>query len=528
MTKFKRYIWGLPDNVQGNVISSKPVRIQDAIRMASSLMDQKVCTYAARSTENKRKLDSNPRDNRAQPPPFKRQNVDGQNVDKAYTVASNEKFGYARSLPYHYKCKLNQEGQCIVKCNNCKKVGHMVRDCKAVVATQAPLAPVPNQEAVTYFGCCGQGHYKSDCPKRKSQNHGNMSGNAKEIGRAYAIGGGDANPDSNVVMGTFLLNDRYAFMVFDLGADKSFVLTTFSAMLDVIPSPLYFSYAVEIAEERVAETNTILRGCTLGLLGPLFDIDLMRIELGSFNVIIGMDWLSRYHAVIVCDKKVVYIPYRNKVLELQGDRFRSSVYSKIDLRSGYHQLRVREEYIPKTEFRTRYGHYEFQVMPFGLINAPTTLMNQSVKFDWGEKEKMAFQLLKAKLCSASIFALPKGSENFMVYCDASHKGLGAILMQREKVIAYVSRQLKVHENKYTTHIVVFAFKMWRHYLYGTKCVMFTNHKSLQHILDQKELNMRQRIWLELLSDYDCEIRYHPGKANVVADDLSRMEMIKPL
>nr|GFA48106.1 hypothetical protein [Tanacetum cinerariifolium] len=288
------YIWGLPDNVQGNVISSKPVRIQDAIRMASSLMDQKVRTYAARSTENKR---------------------------KAYTVASNEKFRYARNLPYHYKCKLNQEGQCTVKCNNYKKVGHMARDCKAVVATQAPLAPVPNQEVVTYFGCCGQGHYKSDCPKRKSQNHGNMSGNAKEMGRAYATRGGDANPDSNVVMGTFLLNDRYASMVFDLGADKSFVLTTFSAMLDVIPSPLYFSYAIEIAEERVAETNTILRGCTLGLLGPLFDIDLMRVELGSFNVIIGMDWLSRYHAVIVCDKKVVHIPYRNKVLELQGDRF---------------------------------------------------------------------------------------------------------------------------------------------------------------------------------------------------------------
>nr|GFC82993.1 putative reverse transcriptase domain-containing protein [Tanacetum cinerariifolium] len=112
----------------------------------------------------------------------------------------------------------------------------------------------------------------------------------------------------------------------------------------------------------------------------------------------------------------------------------------------------------------------------------------------------------------------KGSENFVVYCDASHKGLGVVLMQKEKVIAYASRQLKVHEKNYTTHdlelgAVVFALKMWRHYLYGTKCVVFTDHKSLQHILDQKEFNMRQRRWLELLSDYDCEIRYHPGKAN---------------
>ncbi|GJY55203.1 putative reverse transcriptase domain-containing protein [Tanacetum coccineum] len=150
-----------------------------------------------------------------------------------------------------------------------------------------------------------------------------------------------------------------------------------------------------------------------------------------------------------------------------------------------------------------------------------------------EKTEDAFQLLKHKLCSALILALPEGSENFVVYCDALHKGLGAVLMQREKVIAYASRQLKVHEKNYTTHdlelgALVFALKMWRHYLYGTKCVMFTDHKSLQHILDQKELNMRQRRWLELLSDYDCEIRYHPGKANVVVDALSQKERSKPL
>ncbi|GKF94193.1 putative reverse transcriptase domain-containing protein, partial [Tanacetum coccineum] len=142
----------------------------------------------------------------------------------------------------------------------------------------------------------------------------------------------------------------------------------------------------------------------------------------------------------------------------------------------------------------------------------------------------AFQLLKQKLCSAPILALPKGSKNFVVYCD---KGLGEVLMQREKVIAYASRQLKVHEKNYTTHdlelgAVVFSLKMWRHYLYGTKCVMFTDHKSLQHILDQKELNMMHRRWLELLSDYDYEIRYHPGKANMVADALSRKERSKPL
>ncbi|GJT20341.1 hypothetical protein Tco_0890278 [Tanacetum coccineum] len=307
--------------------------------------------------------------------------------------------------------------------------------------------------------------------------------------------------------------------------------------------------------------------------------------------------------------------------QLQG----SSIYSKIDLRSGYHQLRVREEDIPKTAFRTRYGHYEFQVMSFGLTNAPavfmdlmnrvckpyldkfvivfiddiliyskskkeheehlrqilkllkkeelyakfsnckfwiskvqflshvidcrgihvdpakiesikdwaspktpteirqflglagyyrrfiegfskiaktmTKLTQKGVKFDWGDKQEAAFQLLKQKLCSAPILALPEGSEDFIAYCDASKKGLGAVLMQREKVISYASRQLKIHEKNYTTHdlelgAVVFALKIWRHYLYGTKCTVFTDHKSLQHILDQKELNMRQRRWKE--------------------------------
>nr|GEW63954.1 reverse transcriptase domain-containing protein [Tanacetum cinerariifolium] len=135
--------------------------------------------------------------------------------------------------------------------------------------------------------------------------------------------------------------------------------------------------------------------------------------------------------------------------------------------------------------------------------------------------------------STPILALPEGSKDFVVYCEASHKGLGAVLMKREKVIAYASRQLKIHETNYTTHdlelgSVVFALKIWRHYLYGTKCTMFTDHKSLQHILDQKELNMRQRRWFKLLSDYDCDIRYHPRKANVVADALSRKERDKPL
>ncbi|KAD4385611.1 hypothetical protein E3N88_25780 [Mikania micrantha] len=339
--------------------------------------------------------------------------------------------------------------------------------------------------------------------------------------------------------------------------------------------------------------------------------------------------------------------------QLQGSR----QFSKIDLRSGYHQLRIHEDDIPKTAFRTRYGHYEFLVMPFGLTNAPavfmdlmnrvckpyldkfvivfiddiliysqneedhkqhlklvlqllakeklyakfskcefwlkevhflghvvnykgiqvdsskieavkkweapttpteirqflglagyyrrfienfskiakplTMLTQKEQKYNWGREQEEAFQLLKHKLCQAPILSLPDGTDNFVVYCDASHQGLGCVLMQKDKVIAYASRQLKVHEKNYTTHdlelgAVIFALKIWRHYLYGIKCIIYTDHKSLQHILDQKMLNMRQRRWVELLNDYDCDIRYHPGKANVVADALSRKERIKPV
>ncbi|GKB41438.1 putative reverse transcriptase domain-containing protein [Tanacetum coccineum] len=171
---------------------------------------------------------------------------------------------------------------------------------------------------------------------------------------------------------------------------------------------------------------------------------------------------------------------------------------------------------------------------FSLISKPLTKLTQkNKKYEWGKEEEEAFQTLKQKLCSAPILALPEGTEDFVVYCDASLKGYGAVLMQREKVISYASRQLKVYEENYTTHdlelgAVVFALRLWRHYLYGTKCVVFTDHKSLQYILNQKELNLRQQRWIELLSDYDCEIRYHPGKANVVADALSHKERIKPL
>ncbi|GJS79908.1 reverse transcriptase domain-containing protein [Tanacetum coccineum] len=566
---------------------------------------------------------------------------------------------------------------------------------------------------------------------------------------------------------------------------------------------LGFSYEIEIASGQLVEIDKVLRGCKLEIEGHVFDINLIPFRHGSFDMIIGIDWLSNYKAEIICHEKVVRIPLPDgKVLRVVGERpeekarllmsakasdkkqeeivvvrdfpevflddlsglppireieFQIELIPRAtpvakspyrlapsemeelsgqlkelqdkDLRSGYHQLRVHEDDIPKTAFRTRYGHFEFTVMPFGLTNAPTIFMDlmnrvcrpyldkfvivfiddiliysktqeehlrevqflghvingngihvdpskikavknwkaprtltevcsflglvgyyrrfienfskiaksltiltqKSKTFDWGEeqelafqtlkdklcnapvlalpdrpedfvtqeehvehlrlvlellkkeklyakfskcefwlrevqflghvingngihvdpskieaiknwkalrtstegeKQELAFQTLKDKLCNAPVLALPDGPEDFVVYYDASGIGLGCVLMQRGKVIAYASRQLKIHEKNYTTHdlelgAVVFALKIWRHYLYGIKSVIYTDHKSLQHIFSQKELNMRQRRWIELFSDYDCKIRYHPGKANVVADALSRKERVKP-
>nr|GEX55230.1 putative reverse transcriptase domain-containing protein [Tanacetum cinerariifolium] len=584
--------------------------------------------YTQRSANNKRRMESNPRDNRGQQPPFKRQNTTRQNVARAYTAGNNERKGYVGSLPYCNKCKLHHEGLCTIRCGNCKKVGYQTRDCRVTVNPNSHGAAVGNPHGIVCYECGRPGHFRKDCPKLRNQNRGNQTGNktgGNEVtAKAYAIGGGGTNPNSNIVMGTFLLNNCYASMLFNSGADRSFVSTTFSALLDVAPFTLDTSYAVELADGRISEINIVIRGCTLGLLGHPFDIDLMPVELGSFDVIIDMDWLAKYHALFVCDEKVVRIPYGNEVLIIRGDDcdggsklnivsctktqkyiqkgcqvYLAQVTSKkaedkseekrlkdvpiiqefpkvfLEDLPGFPPARQVEFQIDLVHGTAPVARAPYRLAPAEMQELSTQLQELSDKgfirhssSPWGEpvlfvKKKdgsfrmcidyhelnkltvknqyplsriddlaeAAFQLLKQKLCSAPILALPKGSENFAVYCDASHKGLGAVLMQKEKVIAYASRQLKVHEKNYTTHdlelgAVVFALKMWRHYLYGTKCVVFTDHKSLQHILDQKELNMRQRRWLELLSNYDCEIRYHPGKANVVADALSRKERSK--
>ncbi|GKC03152.1 putative reverse transcriptase domain-containing protein, partial [Tanacetum coccineum] len=632
--KIEKYVGGLPDMIHGSVVASKPKTMQEATEMAIEVIDKR-------------------------------------------TV---EKKQYGGSKPLCSKCNYHHDGPCAPKCHKCNKVGHFAHDCRST----ANANNANNQKSTrsgqkpTCYECGIHGHFKRECPKLKNNNNrGNQVGGDNAPGKVYTVGHAGTNLDSNVVTGTFLLKNRYASILFDTGADRSFVSTAFSSQIDITPTALDHYYDVELADMRIIGLNTILRGCTLNILNHPFNIDLMAIELSSFDAIIGMDWLVKYQAIILCAEKIVRIPWGNETLIVHGDgrnqghearlhiilytktqeymlkgrpvflenvntketedkskkkrledvpiirdfpdvfpedlpglpptrqgefqidlipgaapvarapyrlapsemkelseqlkelfdkgfirpssspwgasvlfvkkkdgSFRmcidyqelnkltvknryplpriddlfdqlqgSSVYSKIDLRSGYHQLRNKQEHeehlklilellkkeelyakfskcefwIPKIQFlrhvidsqgiyvdpakieSIKYwaspkspteirqflglaGYYRRFIKGFSKIAKPMTKLTQKkVEFEWGDKQETSFQLLKQKLCSAPILALPKGSEDFIVYCDASIKGLGAVLMQREKVIAYASRQLKIHEKNYTTH-----------------------------------------------------------------------------
>ncbi|GJS72993.1 putative reverse transcriptase domain-containing protein [Tanacetum coccineum] len=370
-------------------------------------------------------------------------------------------------------------------------------------------------------------------------------------GRAYMLRDRNAHQDPNVVMGMFLLNQHLARILFDSRADKSFVSISLASKLNIPPitidtllhypkwlrKPCYHQLRVRDKDipnnsfktrYRHYEFQVMLFGLTNA---PTVFIDLMNRVFKPY--------LDKFVIVFIDD---ILIYSRNKeehanhlriILELLKKEKLYAKFSKCDfwiriVQFLRHLIDSQGLHVDPAKIEARF------IKDFSKIaKSLTELTQKNKKYIWGENQESAFQLLKQKLCEAPILALLEGNDDFVVYCDASHQGLGAVLMQREKVIAYASRQLKPNEENYTTHdlelgAVVFALKIWRHYLYGTKCIVFTDHKSLQHILDQKELNMRQRRWLELLADYDCEIRYHPGKENVVADALSQKERIKPL
>ncbi|GJT11101.1 putative reverse transcriptase domain-containing protein [Tanacetum coccineum] len=521
-----------------------PSRLQDAIRMLNQLMDKKVQGYAARNAENKRWMESNLRDNRGQQPPFKRQNTSGPNVASVISWWKQRKKGLL-GIPLT---------AIIAGCN------------------EGLYGSVGNQQGLFVMECGRLSTFREDCPKLRNQNRGNQKETRMETR----------------------------------------LETRLSALLDVTPTTLDTSYAVELADGRISETNIVLRGCTLGLLGHPFDIDLMPVELGSFDVIIGMDWLAKYHALIVCDEKVVRIPYGNEVLIIRGDScdsgsklniisctktqkyiekgcqvYLAQVISKkaegkseerrledvsivwgfpedfpglpparqvefqIDLvpgvapvaratyrlgpaenevlivrqvstcefwlsnvqflghvidSEGIHVDPAKIEAIkdwasPKTPTEIRQflglaGYYRRFIEGFSKIARSCDKVDQkSVSLNGEKRQKLHFQLLKQKLLVRPILALPRGSENFMVYCDAWHKGLGAVLMQREKGPSLrIFAKLKVHEIEYThtdlSLVRSVCLKIEETFICTVPSgVVFHDHKSLEHNSDQKELNM---------------------------------------
>ncbi|GKF25093.1 putative reverse transcriptase domain-containing protein, partial [Tanacetum coccineum] len=241
---------------------------------------------------------------------------------RAYTAWPGENREYTGSLPLCIKCNYHHKGPCAPRCNKCKKIGHLARDYRS----SGPNGNSNNrgniettQNAITCYECGVQGHFKKDCPKLKNRNRGNQGGNGNAPAKVYVVGNAGTNPDSNVVTDTFLLNDRYASILFDTGANRSFVSTTFSSLIDITPTTLDHYYDVELPDGKIIRTNTIIRGCTLNFLDHSFNINLMPVKLGSFDIIIGMDWLSKYHAVIDCAKKIVRIPWGKETLIVHDD-----------------------------------------------------------------------------------------------------------------------------------------------------------------------------------------------------------------
>ncbi|GJR27056.1 putative reverse transcriptase domain-containing protein [Tanacetum coccineum] len=494
--KVGKYISGLPDNIYGNVKSARPKTLDETIELANDLMDQKLRTYAERNTGN----------------------TNVANTQKGNGVAP--------------------------KGNGC-------------------------------FECGAPGHFKRDCPKLKNKDggNGNVQGWVYTVRNAEKRGNTPGNPDANIVTGTFLLNNHYASILFDTSTDRSFISTAFSSLINIAPTPLENCYDVELADRKLVEIDTIIRGCTLNFLDHPFNIDLMPVELGSFDVIIESSNRRESRLIVIsclkaqeymakgCHVFLAQISAKKEEDKSEGKQIKdvpivrdfpevfpedlpglpparpvefqinlilgSAPVTRAPYRLAPSEMKELSEqlqelsdkgfirpssspwgasvlFVKKKDgsFRMCIDYHPAKIESIKDWASPKTPTENSqflerIKFDWGEKEVNAFQLIKQKLCSTPILALPEGSKDFAVYYDASHKGLGDVLMQREKVIAYASRQLKVHEKNYTTHDLelksaVFALKIWRHCLYGTRCTMFTDHKSLQHILDQKELNLRQR------------------------------------
>ncbi|GJY66442.1 reverse transcriptase domain-containing protein [Tanacetum coccineum] len=398
-----KFIGCLPDNIQGNVIADEPARLQDVVRIANNLMDQKLKGYAVKNAENKRRFGNHQKDNHVQQPSYKRHNVGGQGVARAYTAVSNEKKGYVGPLPYYNKCKLHHERPCTVKCGKCNKVGHMTRDCMNYVATKVTQrAPVVNQSTYLVLSCKA-GHYRMDCPIVEESDTGNKLKKTNKAHGRHRAGRRRSN--------TLIPTCHGKSFPEDLPRLPPTQQVKFQIDLVLGAAPVArASYRLAPSELQELSTQLIRRSMkrNLRLILRLFEKETLYAKFSKCEF-----WLSK-------------VQFLGHVIDSEGIHMDPA---KIESIKDWTSPR------PLTEIRIFYG----------LAGELPTIIEGCIDL-----------------------ALPEGSENFVVYRDASHKGLGAVLMQREKVIAYASRQLKIHEKNYTTHdlelgAVVVSLKMWRHY-----------------------------------------------------------------
>ncbi|GJR10661.1 putative reverse transcriptase domain-containing protein [Tanacetum coccineum] len=491
--KMEAYIRGLTDNIKGTVIGSKPTSMNEAVRMAHALMEQKAQARIERIAEgNKRKWESSQGGNNGN-------NRNNNRDNTRHNQQNNQRQGNAR------------------------------------VMTTAPAEQATVERQATWHEI---GHTRNYCPKRRDPQ------GEEARGRAYVINDTEKQQGPNVVTCTFLLNNRYATVLFDSGSDKSFLLgwngiveqdarsrmgkkvvhipiknktleqrrnigrctvirrfpEVFPDDLPGLPPPRQVEFKIELVPGAALCARPVRDGTK-----PSEELADQFQELSEKGFIhpSSSPWGAPVLFVPTCTQRLIC------GLVITNSELEKKTFLLLIFGLGVHVdpakvEAIRNWYAPTTPIEVRKflglaGYYRRFIEGFSLISKPLTkLIQKNKKYEWDTEEDEAFQTLKQKLYSAPILALPEGVENFVVlYYDASYKGYGAILMQREKVIAYASRQLKKHEENYMTHdlelgAVVFALRLWRHYLYGT-------------------------------NDYDCEIRYHPGKANVVADALSRKD-----
>ncbi|GJX84461.1 putative reverse transcriptase domain-containing protein [Tanacetum coccineum] len=530
--KIERYVYGLAPQIRGMVAATEPKTIQKAVQLAGTLTDEALRNGLIKKNPEKRGNMGEPSKDRN----GKEDNKRTRTGNAFATTVNPVRGGYMGMAPKYTACGYHHSSETPYRsCFNCNCLGHFAKDCRVAPRNANPIN-ARNPVARTCFKC-GRG------------NQGNQA-----MGRAFMLGAEEACQDPNIVTGTFTLNNHYATTLFDSGADYSFVSTTFIPLLDIEPSDLGFSYEIEIASGHLIELvhgampvakspYRLVPSELEGLSGQLKELQdkgfirpssspwgapvlFVKKKDGSFRMCIDYRELNKS----TIKNRYPLLRIDDLFNQLQGSQY----FSKIDLRFGYHQLRVHEDDIPKTTFRTRYRHFEFTVMPFGLTNAPAVFMDLMNRVCRQYLDKFVIVFIDEIL----IYSKNRGEHE-------EHLGLVLELLKKERVKIEAVKNWKAPrtpskvcsflglDGYYRRFIADFS-KIAKPLIVLTQKTLLDGPEDFVVYCDASGLGLGcvfmqrgKRHWIELFSDYDCEIRYHPGKANVVADTLSRKERVKP-